>query len=104
MSAHLLCHLSSLVFAAAYLVRGVLWLRVLSVCGCSIALTFNYLAPATPLWTAMFWNAVFIVVNAVSIGRTLARRRAARREERGDCLCAAAWLHAHLRAARKATG
>lgn len=104
MSAHLLGHLSSLVFAAAYLVRGVLWLRVLSVFGCSIALTFNYLAPATPLWTAMFWNAVFIVVNAISVGRTLARRRAARREERGDCLCAAAWLNAHLRTARKAAG
>lgn len=97
MSAHLLGHLSSLVFMGAYLVRGVLWLRALSVAGCSIAFLFNWLAPATPLWTAMFWNAVFIGVNAIAVSRALLCRRV--RRPATPCLCAAAWLRAHRPAA-----
>ena len=56
MTVQLLGHLANLAFAAAYLVRGILWLRILSVVGCSICLVFNYFAPATPLWTAIFWR------------------------------------------------
>lgn len=99
MGADLFGHCANLLFAGAYLVRGVLWLRVLSVAGCALAAGFNYFAPATPLWTAIGWNAFFISLNVIAIRRMLARRRAAPRNGLPmGCLCAAKWLVAHRRA------
>jgi len=60
-------HLASVLTLAAYLVRDILWLRVLTVVACVAGIIFNYYVPATPLWAVIYWNLVFIAVNAVQI-------------------------------------
>ncbi len=60
-------HLASILTLAAYLVRDILWLRVLTVVACLAGIIFNYYVPATPLWAVIYWNLVFIAVNAVQI-------------------------------------
>ena len=60
-------HLASILTLAAYLVRDILWLRVLTVVACVAGIVFNYYVPATPLWPVIYWNLVFIAVNAVQI-------------------------------------
>lgn len=60
-------HLASILTLAAYLVRDILWLRVLTVVACVAGIIFNYYVPATPLWPVIYWNLVFIAVNVVQI-------------------------------------
>lgn len=60
-------HLASILTLAAYLVRDILWLRVLTVVACVAGIVYNYYVPATPLWAVIYWNLVFIAVNAVQI-------------------------------------
>ena len=96
MSANLFGHLANLVFAAAYVAKDFLWLRILSVGGCTASLFFNYYAPATPLWTAIFWNGAFASLNLVAIVRTLLRRRRRPSLSATD-LHATGWLQIHLK-------
>jgi hypothetical protein len=60
-------HVASVLTLAAYLVRDILWLRVLTVVACVAGIIFNYYVPATPLWPVIYWNLIFIAVNVVQI-------------------------------------
>lgn len=67
LSAESLGHIANLLFGAAYLVRGILWLRILSIVACVIMAFFNYFAPAEPLWVAIYWNVSFTLVNLIQV-------------------------------------
>lgn len=67
-------HLASILTLSAYLVRDILWLRVLTVVACMAGITFNYYVPTTPLWAVIYWNLVFIAVNAVQIAIIIKER------------------------------
>ena len=76
MNAESLGHLANLLFGAAYLVRGILWLRILSIVACVIMAFFNYFAPAEPLWVAIYWNVSFTLVNLIQVWVLLRERGA----------------------------
>lgn len=65
MTMDLIAHLGNLLFAAAYLVRGMIWLRILSILGCLASAFYSYFAPEQPLWVPIYWNIFFIVVNVI---------------------------------------
>lgn len=65
MDANLFGHLANVLFGLAYFVKDMLWLRLISIVACLIMILFNYFAPERPLWVAIYWNVVFILVNAV---------------------------------------
>ncbi len=67
MDPNLIGHFGNLLYATAYLVRDILWLRILSIIACMASISFNYYAPASPLWTAIFWNIFFVGVNVVQV-------------------------------------
>ena len=71
-----LAHLANVLFGVAYLVRGILWLRILSIIACVMMAFFNFYAPAEPLWVAIYWNAFFSAVNIFQVW-LLIRERAA---------------------------
>jgi hypothetical protein len=71
-----LAHVANVLFGAAYLVRGILWLRILSIIACLVMAVFNYYAPAQPLWVAIYWNLFFSAINTVQVW-VLMRERAA---------------------------
>jgi hypothetical protein len=60
-------HAAAILTAIAYLVKDILWLRILSVLACLSGILFNYLAFTSPLWAQIFWNGVFAAINIVQI-------------------------------------
>lgn len=67
-------HFASILTMAAYLLKDMLWLRSLTILSCLAGITFNYFVPATPLWTVIFWNVLFLLINAVQIGVIIRER------------------------------
>jgi len=64
---HFATHIASLLTLLAYLVKDILWLRVLTILACIAGIVFNYFVPATPLWAVINWNLIFIIINVVQI-------------------------------------
>jgi hypothetical protein len=64
---HYTTHIASILTLLAYLVKDILWLRLLTVFACIAGIIFNYFVPATPLWAVINWNLVFMVINIVQI-------------------------------------
>lgn len=64
---HFAGHIASILTMVAYLLRDILWLRLLTILSCFAGITFNYFVPSTPLWTVIVWNALFAVINIVQV-------------------------------------
>src|SRR5260370_25051739 len=62
---HISGHLASVLTMVAYLLKDILWLRLLTILSCFAGIAFNYFVPATPLWTIIYWNVLFAVINIV---------------------------------------
>jgi CRP-like cAMP-binding protein len=69
-----LIHLANALFLAAYVVKDILWLRVLTVVAGILLLPYYLLQPV-PLWPAIAWSGVFLAVNIVQIKIILFERR-----------------------------
>lgn len=61
-------HVAALFYLAGFLFRNQLLLRGLIVAGDLIYTAYFFLAPATPLWGAIFWSVLFVLVNLCMIG------------------------------------
>jgi CRP-like cAMP-binding protein len=72
-----LIHLANVLFLFSYLVRDILWLRVLSVIAGFCLIPYFYFQ-AQPVWAPIAWNAVFTALNLYQIARLLAERRPVR--------------------------
>jgi hypothetical protein len=60
-------HVASILTLLAYLVKDILWLRVLTILACIAGIIFNYFVAAAPLWPVINWNLIFIAINVVQI-------------------------------------
>lgn len=69
-----LIHGANVLYLLSYLMRDILWLRVLTVVAAAFLIVFFYVRP-DPLWTAIYWNVVFIALNLYWIVRLLLERR-----------------------------
>jgi Cyclic nucleotide-binding domain len=67
-------HLASVLTMLAYLLKDILWLRLLTILSCFAGIAFNYFVPATPLWTVMYWNVLFAIINIVQIAIIIKER------------------------------
>jgi hypothetical protein len=61
--------------AVSFLVKDILWLRVLSVAASVASIAYNYLAPAAPLWLVINWNIFFLCINLAQIFLIFRERR-----------------------------
>lgn len=68
-------HISFIAIAASFLVRDILWLRVVSVFASLLAIIFNYFVPGGPIWLVIWWSLVFILINFYNIVILLQARR-----------------------------
>jgi hypothetical protein len=68
-------HIANVLFLLSYLVRDILWLRVLTVVASSTLLPFYV---ARSVYEALAWNSLFIAINIVQIVRLLVERRPVR--------------------------
>lgn len=71
---HLTGHIASLLTVAAYILKDILWLRLLTILSCFAGIAFNYFVPATPLWTVIYWNVLFAVINIVQVAIIIKER------------------------------
>lgn len=63
---------ANVLYVLAYFVRRTLWLRALSLAGTSCLIVY-FLTLPDPLMQAVYWNVLYVVINAVWIGRLLLR-------------------------------
>ena len=71
---HLAGHLASILTMVAYLLKDILWLRLLTILSCFAGIAFNYFVPATPLWSVIYWNLLFATINIVQIAIIIRER------------------------------
>ncbi len=67
-------HVANVLFLLSYLVRDILWLRLLSVLAQLALLVGTVLTPGHPL-DAMAWNTLFLIINVVRIYLLILERR-----------------------------
>ena len=70
-----LLHFGNLLYLFAYLVRDILWLRVLLVVAMLCLLPYYFCCSESPLYPAIAWQAIFILVNLVQIALLIMERR-----------------------------
>jgi hypothetical protein len=68
-------HIASILTLIAYLLKDILWLRVVTIFACIAGIIFNYFVTSHPLWPVINWNIVFIVINVVQIAIIIRERR-----------------------------
>lgn len=70
-----LVHVANVLYLCSYLVRDILWLRVLTVTAGLSLIPFYGSCSEHILWAPIIWNIVFMTVNVVQIGLLLRERR-----------------------------
>jgi hypothetical protein len=67
-------HLANAIYLCSYLVRDILWLRMLTVVAGLVLLGYYVWMPA-PVWAAVVWNVLFSAINLWHIRLLLLERR-----------------------------
>jgi hypothetical protein len=70
----LLIHAANVLYLFAFMVRDILWLRILSVIAAACLFPYFYFRPE-PLMVSLYWNIVFTTLNIYWICRLLLERR-----------------------------
>ena len=73
----ILIHVANVLYLGSYLVKDILWLRLLTVVAGSVLLAYYVLLPM-PLWPAIAWNCLFLAINVRQIHVLLLERRPVR--------------------------
>ena len=68
-------HLAFGLIAFSFLVKDILYLRLVSVLSILFSVFYNYTIPIEPMWLAINWNIVFIVVNIYHIAVLIYEKR-----------------------------
>jgi hypothetical protein len=69
-----LINVANVLYLFSYLVRDILWLRILTVIAAVFLITYFYTRP-DPLFTAIYWNLLFTGLNIFWVVRLLIERR-----------------------------
>ena len=68
-------HLAFGLIAFSFLVKDILWLRVVSILASLFSVFYNYVIPVEPMWLAINWNFVFISLNMYHIAVIIYEKR-----------------------------
>ena len=66
-------HLAYAIIAISYLLTNIFWLRVAAVIGISLEIVY-FLLSASPVWTSIVWDTLFILINLLQVLRLLRDR------------------------------
>jgi hypothetical protein len=69
----LLIHAANALYLLAFMVRDILWLRILTVVAAGCLIPYYYFRPE-PLMTPIYWNLVFTALNIYWVCRLLLER------------------------------
>ena len=68
-------HIGALLYLSGFLFRNQILLRGLIILGDIVYIAYFFLAPATPLWGAIFWSGLFMLVNCWMIALIVAETK-----------------------------
>ena len=68
-------HLAFGLIAFSFLVKDILWLRLVSILASTFSVFYNYTIPLEPMWLAINWNIVFVLVNLYHIAIIIYEKR-----------------------------
>ena len=68
-------HLAFGLIAFSFLVKDILWLRLVSILASSFSVFYNWVIPVEPMWLAINWNFVFISLNLYHIAILIYEKR-----------------------------
>ena len=68
-------HLAFGLIAFSYLVKDIMYLRILSIVASLFGMFFNYTVPVDPMWLPIGWNGLFVLVNLYHISVLLYEKR-----------------------------
>jgi CRP-like cAMP-binding protein len=71
-----LINVANILYLFSYLVRDILWLRILTVVAAVFLISYFYTRP-DPLFVAIYWNLLFTSLNVFWVARLLLERRPA---------------------------
>ena len=80
-----LLHAANVLYLLSYLVKDILWLRLLTVVAGLLLMTWALLQPQ-PLWASLAWNSLFLAINVVQSWRLVLERRPVHLSERETLL------------------
>ena len=81
-----LIHAANLLYLFAFMVRDILWLRVLTVVAAACLIPYFYIRPE-PLMMPIYWNLVFTALNLYWIVRLVLERRPVKLSAEEERLC-----------------
>jgi hypothetical protein len=76
-----LLHAANVLYLLSYLVKDILWLRLLTVVAGILLITWGAVQPV-PLWTSIGWNVLFLAINLYQSWRLVLERRPVRLSDR----------------------
>ena len=68
-------HLAFGLIAFSFLVKDILYLRILSILASLFSVLYNFYIPITPMWLPIGWNVVFVLVNLYHIAVIVYEKR-----------------------------
>ncbi len=68
-------HLAFGLIAFSFLVKDIMYLRILSIVASLFSVFYNYTIPIDPMWLAINWNIVFVLVNLYHIAILIYEKR-----------------------------
>lgn len=77
-------HLAFGLIAFSFLVKDIFWLRILSIAASLFSVFYNYFIPINPLWLAINWNFIFVIVNVYHIAIILYEKREVKMDSKNE--------------------
>ncbi len=68
-------HLAFGLIAFSFLVKDIMYLRVLSIVASLFSVFYNWVIPPEPMWIPIGWNFIFVVINVWNIGVLIYEKR-----------------------------
>ena len=73
-------HMAFGLIAFSFLVKDILYLRIVSVVASLFSIFYNFYIPTEPMWLAINWNIVFVLVNLYHIAVIIYEKRPVKME------------------------
>ena len=68
-------HLAFGLIAFSFLVKDILYLRIISILASLFSVLYNFYIPVEPMWLAINWNIIFVLVNIYHIAVIIYEKR-----------------------------
>ena len=68
-------HLAFGLIAFSFLVKDILWLRIVSIVASLFSVFYNWVIPVEPMWIPIGWNFVFVLLNLYHIAIIIYEKR-----------------------------